>query len=198
MTTAIRRNAKLGLVLAVATAALAQPLSAEQLYRGGSFAGIASDNRARDVGDILTVVIFEAASATNRVRTRSGKSTDLGGSIAVGSVDERASLALRGNYTGGGDTERTERFVATMAGTVTAILPNGDFIVEGRQNLLLNGEARDIAVRGQVRQVDIGPDNLVLSSRLANARINYDGQGFITRSARPGLINRIFNFLGLA
>lgn len=191
---------KRAFALAILTLACANasPAAADQLYRGGSFAGLASDNRAQGIGDILTVVIFESATATNRVRTRSGKSTDIGGSISVGSIDERAGLSLRGNYTGGGDTERSERFVATMAGTVVDILPNGDFLIEGRQQLLINGEARNIAIRGQVRQLDISADNTVLSSRLASARIDYDGKGFVSRSARPGLVNRIFNFLGLS
>jgi flagellar L-ring protein precursor FlgH len=84
-----------------------------------------------------------------------------------------------------------------MAAQVVEVLPNGDFIVEGRQNLMINGEQRNIAVRGQIRQADISAENAITSSRLANAQINYDGKGWVSRSSKPGIINRIFSFLGI-
>lgn len=170
---------------------------AEQLYRGGQWAGVATDNRAQAVGDVVMVLISESASATNRVRNNSSKNTSLSGGISVGSIDESANLGLRGGYSGSGEVERTDRFIARMAAQVVEVLPNGDFIVEGKQNLMINGEQRNIVLRGQVRQVDISSDNSIPSARLANAEINYDGKGWVSRSAKPGLINRIFSFLGI-
>lgn len=186
-----------GPIAALALASAASPALADQLYAGNNWASVASDNKARHVGDIVTVVIFEAASATNRVGTRSGKSTGLTGGLSVGGLDETIDFGFESRYRGLGETERSDRFVASMAAQVVEVLPNGDLVVVGRQNLVVNGERRDIEVRGQVRQVDITPQNIVASSRLANAQINYDGKGYVTRSAKPGLINRIFNFLGL-
>lgn len=185
------------LILAGLALASAPALHAEQLYTGSQWAGVASDNRARAVGDVLMVLIAETASATNRVRNNSSKNTSLSGGISVGSIDESADLGLRGGYSGTGEVERTDRFLARMAAQVVAVLPNGDFLVEGQQRLMINGERRDIAVRGQVRQADITSDNSVPSSRIANAEINYDGKGWVSRSAKPGLINRIFSFLGI-
>lgn len=176
---------------------MAASAQADQLYTGDGWAGVASDNKAAGIGDIVTVVIFEAASATNRVGTRSGKDTSLNGGLSVGGIDESISFGFDSRFRGIGETERSDRFVASMAAQVVDVLPNGDLVVEGRQNLLINGEKRDIEVRGQVRRVDITPDNTVASSRLANAMINYDGKGYVTRSAKPGLINRIFSFLGI-
>jgi flagellar L-ring protein precursor FlgH len=172
-------------------------LSAEQLYSRDNWANLASDTRAREVGDIVTVVIFESASATNRVGTRSGKNTSIDGELGAGGVNESISFGVGGTYRGLGETERSDRFVATIAARIDEILPNGDFIVVGTQNLLVNGENRDIELRGQVRPIDISANNTVASSRLANAMINYDGEGFATRSAKPGLLNRIFSFLGI-
>ncbi len=143
------------------------------------------------------VLISESASATNRVRNNSSKNTSLSGGISVGSIDESADLGLRGGYSGSGEVERTDRFVARIAAQVVEILPNGDFVLEGSQHLMINGERRDIILRGQVRQVDISGENSIPSSRLANAQINYDGKGWVSRSAKPGLINRIFSFLGI-
>lgn len=184
-------------LIALALIAGAAPASAEQLYNGDNWAAVASDNRAASVGDVITVLISETASATNRVRNNSSKETSLSGGFSAGSIDESASLGLRGSYNGSGQVERSDRFVARMAAQVVAVLPNGDFLIEGRQNLFINGEERSIGVRGQIRPIDITSDNSITSSRLANAEINYDGKGWATRSAKPGLINRIFSFLGI-
>lgn len=186
-----------GTFLVLVIAFGAAPTSADQLYRGDSWASVASDNKARQVGDIVTVVINEMASATNRVGVRTKKGTDLSGGIAAGGIDESLSFGFDSKYNGLGETERSDRFVASMAALVSEVLPNGDLIIVGKQNLLVNGEKRNIEVRGQVRPIDITANNTVASSRLANAAINYDGKGFVTRSAKPGLINRIFSFLGI-
>ena len=186
------------MILATFLAAMSPfPVCAEQLYTRDNWANMASDNRAHEVGDIVTVVIFEAASATNRVGTRSGKNTSIDGDFGAGGVDETISFGLGGTYRGIGETERSDRFAATMAAQIEEILPNGDFIIVGEQNLVVNGEKRDIEVRGQIRPIDISSDNTVASSRLANAMINYDGEGFATRSAKPGLLNQLFSFLGI-
>lgn len=183
-------------VLPLAIAATS-PALADQLYTGGSFAKMASDNRAQAVGDIVTIVIFEAASATNRVRNRSGKDTSLSGSVDVGGINEGGDLRLGGSYSGTGEVERSDQLVATMAAHVIGITANGDFLIEGQQDLFVNDERRNITVRGQIRPIDISSQNTVASSRLANAQIKYDGEGFASRSARPGIINRILSLLGL-
>lgn len=185
-------------ILAVATQVIAVvPAKADQLYDGNRWANVASDNKARQIGDIVMIVINEAASATNRVGVRTAKGSNLDGGLSAGSVDESLSFGIDSNYRGLGETERSDRLLANIAATVSEVLPNGDLIIVGKQNLLVNGEKRDIELRGQVRQIDISADNTVVSSRLANAAINYDGKGYATRSAKPGLLNRIFNFLGI-
>jgi flagellar L-ring protein FlgH len=185
------------LVLLPALCLMSAPAGADQLYRGEKWANIASDNRARAVSDIVAVLIYEAASATNSVSNRSSKQTSVTGSISAGSIDENAGLKLGGGYTGTGQVERTDKLVATMAAQVVEIMPNGDFLIEGRQAVHVNGEDRVIEVRGLIRPVDISSDNTIPSSRVANAQINYDGKGFVSRSAKPGIINKIFSFLGL-
>ena len=61
----------------------------------------------------------------------------------------------------------------------------------------VNGEDTIVAVRGRIRAIDLDGDNRVPSNRIADAQINYDGHGFVSRSSRPGLINRLFSFLGI-
>ena len=177
------------------------PALAEDLYRGSNWASMSGDRKASQPGDILTVLIFQAAEATNSAQNSSRKKTDIGGSfgttIGSGSVDEKATLEFGGGYTGRGEVRRSEKLVTQITLTVKEVLPNGDLIVEGEQWMRINGETSRIGVRGRVRPADINADNAVLSTRIADARISYDGRGFVTRSAKPGIINRIFSFLGL-
>lgn len=181
--------------------ALAAPAQAEDLYRGSSWASMSGDRKASQPGDVLTVVIFQAAEATNSAQNSSRKKTDVGGSfgttIGSGSINETASLEFGGGYTGRGEVRRSEKLVTQISLTVREVLPNGDLIVEGEQWMRINGETSRIGVQGRVRPADINGDNAVLSTRIADARISYDGRGFVTRSAKPGIINRIFSFLGL-
>lgn len=188
---------KLSFVLGILVLTSSPPAKAEQLYNRDDWANLVSDNRANAVGDIVTVVIYESASATNSVGARSNKDTTLSGRLGVGGVNESLSFGIGGGYRGLGQTERSDKFVASMAAQIEQVLPNGDFVIVGTQHLLVNGERRDITVKGQVRPIDISSNNTIASSRLANAMINYDGEGFATRSAKPGLLNRIFSFLGI-
>ena len=178
-------------------AMLATPAHAEQLFAGSAWAAVAADDKARAVGDTVTVLIYEAASASSKLQNNSSKKTDFGGSFAAGGIDESAKLQFGGTYAGKGEVVRTEQFVARMTAHVTGLAPNGDFLIEGTQQMLINGENTSIGVRGRIRPRDISADNVVLSSRLADAQINYDGKGFVSRSAKPGIVNRILSFLGI-
>lgn len=171
---------------------------ADQLYQGDEWAAFASDQRASEPGDILTVIIAESSRSSSSQRNQSSRSTDLGGGLSAGSVNENVSLDFGGSYAGRGEVVRNDQFVARMSATLVSVLENGDYLIEGTQLLLINDEETSIVVRGQIRQQDILSNNAVLSSRIANAEINYAGRGFVTRSSKPGLINRIFSFLGLA
>lgn len=176
----------------------AGPAFADNLYRGSNWSAMTSDRRASAVGDILTVVIFQSAESSNVAQNNSSKSQDLSGSISGGHLSENGQLSFGGAYSGRGEVTRSEKLVAQISLTVTGILPNGDLLVAGEQWLRVNGERTRIGVRGRVRTADIGADNSVISTRIADAQIDYDGRGFVSRSAKPGLLNRIFSFLGLS
>lgn len=179
------------------SSAASTPAVAEDLYRGGSFPAIATDIKAQAIGDPVTIVIFETASASNRVTNRSSKQTEVNGGLSAGSIDERGSLDFGGGFTGTGEVSRSERIVAQITARVVGVEPNGDFLIEGEHNMMVNGERRNIGIRGRIRPVDIASDNSIVSSRIADAQIDFDGKGFVSRSAKPGLLNRIFGFLGI-
>lgn len=170
---------------------------ADDLYKPGNWSAMSADRKAAQVGDTLTVIVYQTAESTNSSKSDSSRNTALGGSVSAGSVSESGSLKFGGNYAGGGAVQKTERFVTQISVVVEAILPNGDLQIGGHQRMHINGETSDIGVRGRVRPSDITSDNRILSSRVADAQIDYDGRGFVSRSAKPGLINRVFRVLGL-
>lgn len=186
------------LLFGISLAALAAtPSFADNLYRGSNWPAMTADRRASEVGDILTVVIFQSAESSDVAQNKSTKSTDLAGSISGGPVNEQGGLSFGGGYSGRGEATRTEKFVTQMSLTVQQVLANGDLVVGGEQLLRINGQRTRVGVRGRVRTADIDANNSILSTRIADAQIDYDGKGFVSRSARPGLISRIFSFLGL-
>lgn len=175
----------------------AWPAAGQNLYHSGNWSAMASDRRAAAVGDGITVVVYQSAQASNTTQNASQKSTSLSGKLRGGAVAETGELGLAGGYTGRGQTQRSEKLTTQLSVTVREILPNGDLIIEGEQRMHVNGEDTRIAIRGRIRPSDIAADNSVVSTRIADAEINYDGKGFVSRSAKPGLINRLFSLLGL-
>jgi flagellar L-ring protein FlgH len=177
---------------------LATPAVAEDLYKGGNWPSLASDRRADAVGDIITVLVAENNTASNSVGRASKKQSSISGQIAAGSsFDESAGLTFGGAYDGEGSNSRADRMVAQLSATVTQIYPNGDLAITGWQRLKINGEMTNIKVSGRVRPDDINGQNAVLSSRIADANIEYDGKGFASRGAKPGIVTQIFSWLGL-
>lgn len=184
----------------VLVALLAFPIasaSAENLFPHDDFAALASDRHAARPGDVLTILIYENSVAANSAQNGSGKQTRIEGDISAGSaLSESAALGFGGRFNGSGQTGRAGKMVAQISVAVESVLANGDLVVAGGQALKINGERTHIRLRGRVRRADIW-NNSVLSTRIADAAIDYDGSGFVSRSAKPGIVTRLFNWLGL-
>ncbi|HEX8527305.1 flagellar basal body L-ring protein FlgH [Allosphingosinicella sp.] len=189
------------LIALIASSALAPigaaAASGEDLFKHDRWPALASDRTAQQAGDILTVLVLESATGVHSAESSTRRDSSVSGRISGGPVDESAGLGLGGQFKGSAQTERTGRLVAQISVTVDEVLPNGDLAVSGTHLLTINRERTRIRLRGRVRRADIASGNTVLSSRLAGAEIDYDGSGFVSRSARPGLVQRIFGFLGL-
>jgi flagellar L-ring protein FlgH len=171
---------------------------ATNLYPKDNWAALASDRRPEHVGDTVTIIISENQQASNTVRKGTRKRSSIDGKISAGQhLDETAALSLGGSYDGEGTNARSDRVLAQLTATVTQVEPNGDLRVSGWQRLSINGEFTNIKVSGRIRRDDVSADNTVLSSRLADAMIDYNGRGFASRGAKPGVVARIFNWLGL-
>ncbi|GLK50167.1 hypothetical protein GCM10017620_31410 [Brevundimonas intermedia] len=162
------------------------------------WASLASDRTAARVGDSLTVVILETNSAASASQSASRRDTRLGGSVQGGGSASAGALELQGGSTGQGQMTRSGRLLAQIGVIVDEVLPNGDLRVSGAQELDIDGERTAIRLTARVRPADIGGDNSVLSSRLADARIGYDVDGVLSRSGRPGPLNRVLSWMGLS
>lgn len=171
--------------------------SAENLYLPGQSQSLAADHRASRVGDTITVVIVQSAEASSIVRNTSRRSNSLSGRASVGQINENADFSLGSGFDGQGQATRTERFVTQMTARVSQVLPSGDIEIIGKQLLKINGETTTVEVRGIIRLVDIDAENRVPSNRIADAQINYKGKGFVSRSAKQGVLGKLFTLFGL-
>jgi flagellar L-ring protein precursor FlgH len=166
----------------------------EQNYRS-----LVAETKAAQVGDVLTVIVQESATATSSADLHAQRSYSLSGhydSPAV-SPSKTASAGHESASDGTGRTDRSGRLLAQISVRVIGVKPNGDLQVTGQQRLQINREMQLITLTGVVRPRDIGENNTVLSSRIADADIKFDGKGFVERQSRPGWIAWFMSFLGL-
>lgn len=172
---------------ALACILAAAPARAVSLYDEGSFRPLTADNKAFRVGDALTIQVFENSSATTSADTGTRRKNGISASANDGAGrGHQVGLAVGGDFDGGGRTQRANRVLATLTVTVRDILPNGDLKVGGEQMLTVNDEPQKVTLEGRVRPVDISDANIVLSTRLADAKITFVGEGDVTeRSQRP-------------
>jgi flagellar L-ring protein precursor FlgH len=168
------------------------PNEANSLWRSGSRAFF-KDQRAAQVGDIVTVVVSMTDSAQlNNVTTLTRASgeqagipdfaglTSRLGLTAIIDPSKLISLSSANNNTGNGQIKRNEAVALRLAGVVTQVLPNGNLVIMARQEFVVNSELRELRVTGVIRPQDIASDNTVLHDRMAEARIEYGGRGEMT------------------
>lgn len=157
-----------------------------------------ADRKAHRAGDMLTVLITEVASASASARTRADKEESVFGKI--NQPDERPwnlDLAFGNDFEGGGQIQRSGRLLGKLTVVVQSVDAQGNLDVVGEQDIRVNNEEQRIALSGVVRPEDISPDNTVASSRIANARIDFKGEGVLARKQSPGLLTKLFDLFGL-
>jgi len=172
---------------------------ANSLWRSGSRAFF-RDQRAAQVGDILTVLveINERAELSNQSNRNREGADSLGipslfglesslSKILPNSVNPSSLVSASGsqNATGTGAIKRNEAVTLKVAAVVTQVLPNGNLVLQGRQEVKVNQELRELLVTGVIRSQDIASDNTVKHDRMAEARIAYGGRGTISDVQAP-------------
>ena len=180
--------------------------NANSLWRNGSRAFF-KDQRAARVGDILTVMvnITDKAAIANETQRSRTNSEDSGVTNFLGSQTiTQANKILPGRILtadstassdGKGSVNRQEALQTNVAAVVTQILPNGNLVVEGKQEIRVNYEIRELIVAGIVRPEDIQSDNTIDSSKIAQARIAYGGRGQITDVQQPRYGQQVLDVL---
>ncbi|WP_248886182.1 flagellar basal body L-ring protein FlgH [Acidithiobacillus acidisediminis] len=164
-----------------------------------------ADNRANRVGDLITVLIQENASASNNTNTAINRSDSLSAALtnffgltpAFGNIGgSQISPSMGANssqkFGGTGATTQSNTFTATLETTVVRVMGNGNLVIEGSKEVLLNGGHEFIRVAGVVRPADVTPQNTVLSTQIADARVEYSGDGSIYAAARMPWLARFF------
>ena len=169
--------------------------SPNSLWRNGSRAFF-KDQRARQIGDILTVKVKftdKAAFDNETKRERTAKESSTLDSLfnkskvpVIGSIPSTLlSTDSTSTHDGKGSVARTEEIATNLAAVVTQLLPNGNLVIEGKQEIRVNFEIRELVVGGIVRPEDIESDNTIASEKIAQARIAYGGRGQITDIQQP-------------
>jgi flagellar L-ring protein precursor FlgH len=181
--------------------------NANSLWRNGSRAFF-KDQRAARIGDLLTVTVnitdkANIANETQRSRTNKEDSgiTDFIGAATIGAQGRKVlpGKILVADSTassdGKGSVNRQEALQTNVAAVVTQVLPNGNLVVEGKQEIRVNFEIRELIVAGIVRPEDIQSDNTIDSSKIAQARIAYGGRGQITDVQQPRYGQQVMDVL---
>jgi flagellar L-ring protein FlgH len=168
------------------------------LFDESTFRPLVADNKAFRVGDAITVQVYENSSANSSVDTNTQQKNDINASINKGPSKSigQLGISIGGEFDGGGSTQRTNRLLATISVTVREILPNGDLRISGEQLLLVNDEKQRVNLQGRVRPYDVSDSNLVVSNRIADAKITYLGEGDVTDRSRRGWWRKLLDAIG--
>ncbi len=170
------------------------------IYQAGAGMDLYGDGRAYRVGDILTVELTENTQSSKSASTSVGKDNSLsigapnvlGRDLSVFGNPLSASAESSSSFDGDGSSDMSNSLSGNITVTVHQVLPNGTMLVRGEKWLTLNQGDEYIRISGLVRRQDIGPNNRVESTRLADARISYSGTGAAHDANVMGWMSRFF------
>ncbi len=178
------------------------PASAGAIYRDGAGMSLFQDDKARNPGDLLTIVLSERTNARSSANTSTSKESDASLSVpllagAAPSLGGRnpfdSALSGERGFSGSGDSSQSNQLSGSLTATVIERLANGNLVVRGEKRLRLNQGDETVRVEGIVRPSDISTANTVDSSRIAEARIVYAGRGSLAEANAQGWLSRFFN-----
>lgn len=167
-----------------------------------------ADRRASRTGDILTVVISETANATSALSKSSNRDSSLEDAISQFIFSKAASGLLTHNgelpassatgkssYSGGGQVNNSQSLSARAAVLVTDVLPNGNLVIEGTRLVTFAGETQYVVLHGLVRADDISGSNTILSTNVADARVEFVSEGSLTEAQKRGWLSKLYEKL---
>lgn len=177
-----------------------QPANLGGIYQDHNSISLFEDRRATRIGDIVTVTLIEKTVSKKTADTEIKKDNNiqfeegliLGAPVSAGDYSLGTNINQVRDFTGEAASDQSNSLQGSIAVTVSDILPNGLLVVRGEKWMTLNRGQEFIRVKGLLRPEDIGPDNTVSSTKLADARITYSGTGELAESNRQGWASRFF------
>lgn len=183
------------------TVATPSPASRGAIYRAGYEAALFEDIKAQRVGDILTVLLVEKTDASKKASTSTKKDNDFDiknptffgnlGGIANSTLANQ--LNAKRDFNGEGDSSQSNSLNGNITVVVKEVLANGNLRVSGQKMVTINQGSEYVRLEGFVRPLDVSPDNTVLSTKIANARVSYSGSGVVADANSMGWLSRFFN-----
>ena len=183
-----------------------KPLAVEKSVSPGSlFTGydnLFSDPKAHRVGDVITINVYEVLSGSGSSDTKSAKKSSYSLNVNKPKVFGKPfpgkskdpligfSTSPSKSFSGKSATKRNAKLIATISARVVKVYPNGDLFVVGEKVIKINDDYQVLRISGVVRPSDIGPDNTVPSSKVADMYVEYNGKGYFNESRRPGWLAR--------
>jgi flagellar L-ring protein precursor FlgH len=180
----------------------AEPVVNGAIYQAGQEIRLFENAVSRRVGDVLTIRLVEVTSAQKSSSTSSSKNSNIdipaptiiGRDVPIGSrIWGDTSIGGGTTFGGAGASAQSNSLVGDITVTVAKRWPNGNLFVRGEKWITINQGREFVRVSGIVRAADINPDNTVLSTRVADARITYSSRGVLADANKPGLLSRFFN-----
>jgi flagellar L-ring protein precursor FlgH len=169
------------------------------IFQGG-YVPLTSGGRAGRVGDIVTIQLVERTIASKSSASGTQRDSSFGltppttGPLSFFSPSD-IGMGGGSDFKGKGEASQSNQLAGEISVTIAEVYPNGTMLVRGEKLLTLNRGDERVQISGLVRAIDIGPDNRIASTRVADARIRYVGKGDIARASRQGWLSRFFSII---
>ena len=170
--------------------------------------GLTADRKASRAGDILTIIVQETATAQTSQQRKDSRSSALQDSVNRFLFSAAASrlgthngelpatdISGKSDFSGGGEVNNTQSLSARAAVLVADVLPNGNLVIEGVRLVTFSGESQYVVLHGLVRPDDINPDNTVVSTNVADARVEFFSEGSLTDAQKRGWLSKLYEKL---
>jgi flagellar L-ring protein precursor FlgH len=174
------------------------PVAADSLWSDQSSSLYSAKPRNFEVGDLITILIVEQATASQQQETKTGEKGGFTAGPGTGTLQQFLpgfGMNWDSDTKGTGSTTRGGSLKATISVQIKEVNPNGIMTVEGRQVIKVNKAEQMIVLSGIIRADDVSRDNMVLSTKIANAVIEFQGKGTVNETDEPGLLTKFFNWL---
>lgn len=196
--------------IALFAASAVAPAFSDSLWTaaGSNERSIIADRKAASVGDILTIIVQESAStqSSQRKKTDSASSVDAGVEqflfpVAASKMGTHngalpgIKMGGKNDFSGGGEISASQNVTSRAAVLVTAVLPNGNLVIEGARRVTFDGETQHVVLHGVVRKDDISSTNIILSSNIADARVEFITEGSLTDAKKKGWLTKLYETL---